>query len=79
MDSSILEVKSAVLHTYESGPLTVEGGAYFSPEAYLRTNAQLDRLQAIEAPLSHLVPALVLGAGLFGLAAGYWLARRDED
>ncbi len=82
MHGTIVEVKNAVLHTYEGDALEVHGGAYLSPEAYLATNSEIERLRekgAQQDERSHLVPALMLGAALAGLAAGFWLARRDDD
>jgi hypothetical protein len=81
MSSELLEVKKAVLHTFDGEAHEVEGGAYLSPEAYLRTNAELEQLRVRrEAEASAAVPMLVVGAALLGLAAGYFLGRRgDED
>lgn len=83
MHGTVVEVKSALLQTFDGDSLEVHGGAYLSPEAYLTANAELERLRAQQAEnseKSRLVPTLVLGASLLGLAAGYWFARRsDED
>jgi len=74
-----VEVKSAVVQTWEGESVEVEGGAYLPPEAFLATSAELDRLREQQQETSNLVPALLVGAALFGLAAGYWLGRRDDD
>ena len=82
MHGTVVEVKSARLQTFEGEELEVHGGAYLSPEAYLTTNAELERLrerQAESSQKSRLVPTLVLGASLLGLAAGYWFARRSNE
>jgi len=74
-----VEVKSAVVQTWEGESVEVEGGAYLPPEAFLATSAELDRLREKQQETSNLVPTLMVGAALFGLAAGYWLGRRDDD
>ncbi|MDP1829272.1 MAG: hypothetical protein Q8L48_38765 [Archangium sp.] len=79
MESQPLEVKKGLVHTWDGEPHEVEGGAYLSPEAYLRTNAELEKLRQQHVESSALMPALVFGAGLLGLAAGFWLARRGDD
>ena len=78
---SLLEIQRGVLHTYDGKKHEVEGGAYISPEAYLTTHAELERLrEGHRARNSNLAPALIVGAALLGLAAGFWLGRRsDED
>ncbi len=81
MAGTIVEVKDAVVSTFEGEKLEVQGGAYLSPEAWLSTELELDRLRAQKADLerkSLLVPTLVMGAALFGAALGYWYARDDE-
>lgn len=78
MESELLEVKKGVLHTFDGEPHDVEGGAYLSPEAYLRTLAELDKLRQRHVESSIATPLLVLGAALLGVAAGYWLGRREE-
>lgn len=78
MESHPLEVKKATVHTWDGEPHEVEGGAYLSPEVWLRTNGELEKLRQRHVESSALMPALVLGAGLLGLAAGYWLGRRDD-
>ena len=79
MNSELLEVKTGVLHSYDGEPHEVEGGAYLSPEAYLRTSNELDKLRQREVESSLTMPALVFGAALLGLAAGFWLGRRGDD
>lgn len=79
---NVLEVDRATVTTYEGESLEVQGGAWLSPEAVLRTTSELERLRrrAIEQDqVPKLIPALVLGAGLVGLAVGYWLGRRRDD
>ena len=79
MDPHVLEVKSGVLHTFDGETLEVQGGAYLSPEGYLTTNAQLERIRRRQAAgETDLTPALVLRAALVGLAAGFWLGRRSD-
>ena len=81
MHGTIVEVKSGVLSTFEEEQLEVHGGAYLSPEAWLTTEAELQRLRAKTAELetqSLLVPSLVLGAALVGVALGFWVARRSD-
>ena len=78
MHGTVVEVKQATLSTFEGESFEVHGGAYLSPEAYLTTEAELTRLRAKQAQLEErgtLVPSLILGAALMGLAAGYWLGR----
>jgi hypothetical protein len=80
MHSQLLEVRSGVLHSFDGEQHEVEGGVYLTPEAYLRTNAELDQLrQRREAEAAAKVPGLVLGAAVLGLLAGYWLGRRGRD
>lgn len=82
MDSNLLEVTSGVVYTPDGASHEVHGGAYLSPEAYLHTSAELERLRRhhADAQASQLLPTLVVTAGLIGLAAGWLLARRsDED
>jgi hypothetical protein len=76
MDSNVLEVSSAVVHTPEGESIEVQGGAYLSPEAFLTTSAELSRLRERAAETTPVV-GLLLSAALVGLAAGYWLGRRD--
>jgi hypothetical protein len=79
MNSELLEVKKGVLQSYDGEPHEVEGGAYLSPEAYLRTSAELEKLRHREVESSMTMPALVFGAALLGLAAGFWLGRRGDE
>jgi hypothetical protein len=80
MDAHVLEVKSGVLHTYDGEAHQVHGGAYLSPEGFLATSAELDRLRAHHAEFhSSKGPVILLGAALLGLAAGFWLGRRSGD
>lgn len=79
-ESHLLEVKSGVLHTYDGEAHEVHGGAYLSPEGFLATSAELDRLRAHHADShSNQGVVIVLGAALLGLAAGFWLGRRGDD
>jgi hypothetical protein len=80
MDATVLEVKKGVLHSYDGEPHEVEGGAYLSPEAYLRTAAELERgreRQLLEN--GQFITGLIFGSALLGLAAGFWLGRRSGD
>jgi len=80
MDPSVFEVKKGVLHTYDGEAHEVEGGAYLSPEAYLRTSGELESLRRRRLEESGtMLLGLVFGSALLGLAAGYWLGRRDDD
>lgn len=80
MDSTLLEVKKGVLQSFDGEAHEVEGGAYLSPEAYLRTAGELEALRRRRLDESNsLLLGLVFGSALLGLAAGYWLGRRGED
>lgn len=80
MESQLLEVKKGVVQGYDGEPHEVEGGAYLTPEAYLRTTAELEQLRQRKLhDSSNLMPAMVFGAALLGLAAGFWLGRRGDD
>jgi|GEM_PF-4839793 hypothetical protein len=80
MHAELIEVKSAVIETYDGEPQRVEGGAYLTPEAYLRANAELERLREKEhGPSTSTTLPLVIGAALLGLAAGYWFGRGSDD
>jgi hypothetical protein len=80
MTSELLEVNKGVVNTFDGAAHEVEGGAYLSPEAYLRMNAELEQLRKRrEAEASSTVPMLVVGAALLGLAAGYFLGRRGDE
>lgn len=82
MSTGVLEVKSAVVKTFEGEAVEVSGGAYYPPEAVLQTNTELERLRLKSSQLDTLpnvLPGLVLGAGLFGFAIGLWLARRTNE
>jgi hypothetical protein len=80
MDATVLEVKKGVLHSYDGEPHEVEGGAYLSPEAYLRTAAELDKLrQARMVENGRFITGLIFSSALLGLAAGFWLGRRSGD
>ncbi|MBL8915516.1 MAG: hypothetical protein JNM17_32760 [Archangium sp.] len=81
MKDEIVEVKQAVVNTFEGEKLEVQGGAYLSPEAWLRTEGELERLRAKKAELeekSLLVPSLVIGAAIAGIALGWWLGSDDD-
>lgn len=80
MDSSLFEVKKGVLHGYDGEAHEVEGGAYLSPEEYLRTAGELDALRRRRLDENNkLLLGMVFGSALVGLAAGYWLGRRGDD
>lgn len=77
MNSIVFEVKTGVLHSYDGEPHEVEGGAYLSPEAYLSTAAELEKLRQRQLlDSTSLIAGLVCGSALIGLAAGYWLGAR---
>lgn len=79
---TVIEVEKATLRTFEGEELEVHGGVYLSPDAFLAESAEKERLKRHEAQLeerSSLVPALVVGAALLGVAAGFWFGRRDDD
>lgn len=78
---SVIEVERAVVKTFEGDEVEVHGGVYLSPDAYLASTAELQKLKREDAQLeaqSKLVPALIVGAALLGVAAGYWFGRRDD-
>ena len=82
MHDEVVEVKEAVLNTFDGDRLEVRGGAYLSPEAWLTSQAELRRLtekQALLEERSMLVPSVIAGAALLGLAAGFWLGRRSSE
>jgi len=82
MHDEVVEVKEAVLNTFDGDRLEVHGGAYLSPEAWLTSQAELQRLTERQAQLeerSMLVPSLIAGAALLGIAAGFWLGRRSSE
>jgi hypothetical protein len=82
MHGTVVEVKNGTLHTFEGDEVEVHGGAYLSPEAFLTTNGELERLRDKQARLeerSALVPSLIAGAALLGLAAGFYLGSRSDD
>lgn len=80
MEAHVLEVKSGKLETFDGESHEVHGGAYLSPEGFLATSAELDRLRAHHREFhSSKGPVLLLGAALLGLAAGFWLGRRGDD
>ncbi len=78
MHRTVVEVKEAVLNTFDGDRLEVSGGAYLSPEAYLASETQLQRLldgqQKVEQRFA-LLSGLVVGAGILGFVAGFWLGR----
>ena len=82
MHGTVVEVKDGTLRTFEGEEVEVHGGAYLSPEAYLTTTGELDRLRDQQARMeerSTLVPGLIVAAALIGAAAGYWLGSRADD
>lgn len=80
MESQLLEVKDGVLHTFDGDTHQVHGGAYMTPEAYLSTSAELQRLrERLASAPGSVLPAVVFGVALLGFAAGYWLGARDGD
>jgi hypothetical protein len=80
MEPRLIEVKTGVLQTFDGEPHEVHGGVYLSPEAYLSTEAELLRLrEKLLEESAAVIPALVLGGALLGLAAGFWLGRRGDD
>jgi hypothetical protein len=80
MEPQVIEVRSGVLHTFDGEKHEVQGGVYLSPEAYLSASGELDQLRRRHAAASSSVlPALVVGTSLLGLAVGYWLGRRGRD
>jgi hypothetical protein len=81
MDSELIEVASGVVTTPDGQSHQVLGGAYLPPGEFLRTNAELERLRQrdAEAAASNALPLMVIGAGLIGLAAGYWLGRESTE
>ncbi|MFT3710338.1 MAG: hypothetical protein QM817_22170 [Archangium sp.] len=81
MSEKIVEVRSAVVRTYEGEKLEVEGGAWLSPEAWLSTEAELERLRAKKQDFdktSMVVPTLMVGAAILGAVVGYWIASDDD-
>jgi hypothetical protein len=79
---TVIEVANATLRTFDGEELEVHGGVYLSPDAYLAEAAEKERLKRHEAQLaerSSLVPALVVGAALLGVAAGFWFGRRGDE
>lgn len=79
MEPQVIEVQSGVLHSFEGEEHEVHGGVYLSPEAYLSASGELANLRRRHAAESSMVlPALVVGTSLLGLALGYWLGRRGR-
>jgi hypothetical protein len=79
MQGPLMEVKSAVVQTYEGEQVEVYGGAYLPPETVLATSAELTRLRESKQASSSVMPSLLVGAAVMGLAVGFWLGRRDDD
>ncbi len=78
-DETVVEVASARVERFDGPAIEVQGGAYLSPEAVLRTTTELARLRARSAELDQvprIVPLALIGAGLAGFAVGYWLGRK---
>jgi hypothetical protein len=78
MNTNTIEVKTATLRDFDDEETQVEGGAWLSPEAWLRTNLELERLRERRAESTVVTLSIVAGGLLAGLAAGYWLASRDD-
>ena len=79
MHSTVVEVESAVVKPFDGEPVEVHGGVYLSPEAFLSTASELERLRERAAEgdqLPRLLPVVACAAGLAGFAVGYWLANR---
>lgn len=81
MEQNLLEVATGTVKTPDGELHQIHGGAYLTPEAFLHTQAELEKLRQAQADAaaSKLIPALVLGAGVFGLALGLWLGRRSDE
>lgn len=81
MEQHLLEVATGTVKTPDGEQHQIHGGAYLSPEAYLHTQAELEKLRQAQADAaaSKLIPAMVIGAGVLGLAVGLWLGRRTDD
>lgn len=81
METHLLEVATGTVKTPDGEQHQVHGGAYLTPEAFLHTQAELEKLRQAQADAaaSRLLPTLVIGAGVFGLALGLWLGRRSGD
>ena len=78
-DENVVEVAKARVERFDGAAIEVQGGAYLSPEAVLRTTNELARLRARSAELDQvprIVPLALIGAGLAGFAVGYWLGRK---
>jgi hypothetical protein len=81
MLENVVEVEHAKLTTFDGESLEVHGGAWLSPEVVLRTTNELDRLRrraAEQDAIPKVLPAALIGAGLVGLAVGFWLGRRRD-
>jgi hypothetical protein len=81
METDLMEISSGVVTTPDGASHQIHGGAYLSPEAYLRTHSELGRLrqQQAEAAASKALPMLLVGASVFGLAIGFWLGTRSVE
>ena len=81
MEQHPLEVASGTVQTPDGQTHQIQGGAWLSPQAYLSTHAELERLRQhkADADASRVLPALVFGAGVAGVLLGYWLGRRSDD
>lgn len=81
METNLLEVATGTLTTPDGEKHQIQGGAYLTPEAYLHTQAELERLRQaqVDAAASRALPTLMVGAGIVGFALGFWLARSGDD
>ncbi len=81
METNLLEVATGTLTTPDGEQHQIQGGAYLTPEAFLHTQAELEKLRQaqLDAAASRALPMLTIGAGLVGFAIGYWLARDSDD
>ena len=81
METELMEISSGVITTPDGASHKIEGGAYLSPEAYLRTHSEMTRLRQQQEDLaaSNALPMLIVGASVFGLAIGFWLGARSAE
>ncbi len=81
MEEELVEIASGTFQTPDGQTVQIDGGAYLTPEAYLRTQGELERLRHYRAEVeaSRLLPALVFAAGAAGVMLGFWLGRRSTE